>query len=784
MILWTKRILLTEFKNALTVLNNGVTMKVPPVKHKTLSDSSWYAIAVSLLVLLIVTGGYALIRQQKYFILREKADEIATIADLKASQLVQWRKERFAEGASIRANGMISSHIYDHLSGRNRVDVRQEFKHWLNSLIDLGEYSKGTLFRPTGEIIASDSAFTLPAASHYFELISEAARDGELILSDFHQDTPGVPYDINLAIPIMYSSGPDNRCIAVLILEIDPTKRLYPLIKSWPTASSTAETLLVKRESNNVVFLNDLRFATNASGPLVLPLSQKALPAARAALGLEGDFRGTDYRGISVLSAVRVIPGTRWGMVTKIDVSEALEPLSDTILMVTSLGSVMIVAIILGIYLWGTRRKAETLERLVEIEQKHNSELMKSEESLTRSRDYHQKLLEVFPSLIWRSGVDARCNYFNQTWLAFTGHTFEEEIGDGWMNGVHPEDLERCRSTYLEAFQARRSFEIEYRLRFNDGSYRWIRDHGCPYDNPEGDFNGYIGSGYDITDQKNAEHELRNVHTHLEHQILERTDDLSMINSLLRQEIAEREKLEQKLLNAKRLEAIGQIAGGVAHEVRNPLNAILTITEALFREREIEGNPEFKPYIHHIRTQVKRLVHLMNDLLDLGRTIPTTNLQPMSLYELCRESLDLWKSTGSSPSRKGVLTSDNDDISFQIMVDGPKFQQVLFNLLENAGWHSSADGKILIQMTHNRTEPHDGMAVIRVIDSGAGIAEERLPFVFDPFYTDRKGGTGLGLALVRHFVENMDGNVRIWNNSPSPGCTVEVRIPLVRKGQQ
>jgi PAS domain S-box-containing protein len=444
-------------------------------------------------------------------------------------------------------------------------------------------------------------------------------------------------------------------------------------------------------------------------------------------------------------------------------------------------GVVVIITMILGVFLWGIRRKAEMLHKIVVFEQKLNHELQLSEEALTKSRDYHLKLLEIFPALVWRSGTDARCDYFNQTWLAFTGRTLEQEQGDGWADGVHPDDLERCFTTYMDAFQAQRSFEMEYRLRFNDGSYHWINDHGCPYYDLNGAFAGYIGSCYDIDIQKNAESDLQGIHTHLEQQILERTRDLSEINSLLRREIAEREQLEKRLLSAKRLEAIGQIAGGVAHEVRNPLNAILTITEALFREKEVAINPEFEPFILHIRTQVNRLVQLMNDLLDLGRTIPATNLQPIPLYQSCRETLDLWKSSGMSTNKMGLLTSDNDDITILVLADGLKLQQVFFNLLENAGHHTADGSNVTMKLTHNGSDPPDGMAIVQVIDQGTGIAEDKLQHVFDPFYTDRKGGTGLGLALVRHFIENMGGSVRIWNNSPLPGCTVEVCIPLYRE---
>jgi PAS domain S-box-containing protein len=748
----------------------------PPVKTAK-SDYAWYLLTLVFFITIVLGAGYGLIQQQKQFILDEKRKELATIADLKTSQLVQWRKERFAEAASIRANSMMAHRINQYINGNDKAKIRLEFKHWMANLIDLGGYSKGILFTPGGEIIASGPELKTPLSRHYFAMVAETAREQELLLTGFHSDKADDPPEINLAIPIILLGSAPSRCIAVLVLDIDPAKRLFPLIQSWPTSSSTAETLLVQREGDSVHFLNQLRYQKKSAIPFKLPLTLDKIPAVRAVLGQEGSFEGRDYRNEAVLSATRSIPGTEWWLVAKVDVSEVMAPLSKSIWVVSFVGVIVVFTMSLGALLWSIRRKAKTLLAQFEIEQQHTLELKRSEDALTRSRDYHSKLLDIFPSLVWRSGTDARCDYFNQTWLAFTGRTLTQELGDGWIDGVHPDDLERCIAIYREAFQARHAFKMEYRLRYNDGSYRWINDHGTPYNSVDGTFSGYIGSCYDINLQKEAEYKLTDIHSGLEEEIRKRTRDLTEINSLLINEISERKRLEQHLLRAKRLEAIGQIAGGVAHEVRNPLNAILTITEALFREKEVASNPEFEPFIHHIRTQVNRLVHLMNDLLDLGRTIPTADLQPISLYEVCRETLVLWKSSGMSKNKRAALSSNNDDISIHVLSDGLKLQQVFFNLLENAGNHTPDGSRIMIILIQNSPDIPDGMAAVRVIDQGTGIPEEKLPYVFDPFYTDRKGGTGLGLALVKHFVENMGGTVRIWNNNPPPGCTVEVLIP-------
>jgi diguanylate cyclase (GGDEF)-like protein/PAS domain S-box-containing protein len=113
----------------------------------------------------------------------------------------------------------------------------------------------------------------------------------------------------------------------------------------------------------------------------------------------------------------------------------------------------------------------------------------------------YENIVENAPSLIWRAGTDTKLNYFNQTWLKFTGRTMEQEYGDGWATGVHTDDLERCASTYLENFKARTPFDMEYRLRRADGEWRWINNRGVPFYTQQGEFAGYIGVCVDVTDQ-------------------------------------------------------------------------------------------------------------------------------------------------------------------------------------------------------------------------------------------------------------------------------------------
>jgi PAS domain S-box-containing protein len=140
----------------------------------------------------------------------------------------------------------------------------------------------------------------------------------------------------------------------------------------------------------------------------------------------------------------------------------------------------------------------------------------KDEKIMVDALDGYLAVFDHLPTLMWRSGTDAKCNYFNQSWLAFTGRSMEEEIGDGWVIGVHPEDLDRCVSTFLTAFEKHEAFEMEYRLRHHSGEYRWILDIGRPFNDAHGAFAGFIGTCFDLTEKKELENALTQANDALE----------------------------------------------------------------------------------------------------------------------------------------------------------------------------------------------------------------------------------------------------------------------------
>jgi diguanylate cyclase (GGDEF)-like protein/PAS domain S-box-containing protein len=137
----------------------------------------------------------------------------------------------------------------------------------------------------------------------------------------------------------------------------------------------------------------------------------------------------------------------------------------------------------------------------------HKAKLAVAE--LRRSEENLRVLAKNESVLIWLAGPDKLCTYFNQVWLEFTGRDMAQELGEGWAEGIHPDDRESCLHAYILAFDARRPFTLEYRLRHHSGEYRWIVDHGVPRYGSKGEFLGYIGSGVDIDDKKESEAQLQ-----------------------------------------------------------------------------------------------------------------------------------------------------------------------------------------------------------------------------------------------------------------------------------
>ncbi|NML46187.1 PAS domain-containing protein [Ramlibacter sp. G-1-2-2] len=350
----------------------------------------------------------------------------------------------------------------------------------------------------------------------------------------------------------------------------------------------------------------------------------------------------------------------------------------------------------------------------------------------------YRLLVEHSPVLLWRAGLDAKCDYFNETWLAFTGRSMAQELGDGWAGGVHPDDLQRCVAYYLDYFHRRQAFEMEYRLRRHDGAYRWIFDRGVPFTDDSGVFAGFIGSCIDVDERRQGEDA---------------------------QQRQAREQLELARDFEKWILAI------VSHDIRDPLNAIGLAAQVLARTGAAAAPGQKQAEV--ITRAVGRIRHIVGDLLDLSREREGAGIavdpQPTDLRALCQHIIDELR----------ALAVDRP-ISFDCEVDGrgawdeQRILQALSNLASNAVQHGTPGSPVGLRLTG------DAQRVALEVHNEGEIPAEVLPRIFEPFGSGRQHGgrgegLGLGLFIAKAIAEAHGGGLEV--DSPPGGTTFRMVLP-------
>jgi len=290
----------------------------------------------------IVAAGYFYYRNYEKHYRSEVERQLFAIAELKVGELVQWRKERLGDAGSLFKNAPFAALVRRFFEQPEDVDARRQLQGWIGKIQTSHQYDHVFLLDARGieRLAVPDSSEPVPV--HLADNAVKVLHSGQVTFLDFHRDAPDRPIYLGVLVPILDESEASPP-LGVLVLRIDPATYLYPLLQRWPTPSLTAETLLVRREGNEVVFLNELRFQKNTALTLRAPLDQKALPAARAALGQEGVMEGIDYRGVPVVAALRVIPDSPWSLVARMDAAEVYAPLRERLWqMVVLIGAVLL----------------------------------------------------------------------------------------------------------------------------------------------------------------------------------------------------------------------------------------------------------------------------------------------------------------------------------------------------------------------------------------------------------------------------------------------------------
>ncbi len=343
----------------------------------------WYLVLLFLLLSVAIgTAGYSFYQNQKGSLRQKEWDQLSAIADSKVKEIVNWRKERVADAAAIFNNPLISVHFEKFLNDP-AFPSRQEISNWLSSLREYLQYESILLLDGKGTVRLSfpqEPGTIGPTAT---SLALESMQKREVIFSDLYRDEMTHAICLDLFVPVLAPKAKDRIPVGVLILRIDPLQYLFPLIQSWPTPSQTSEALLVRREGEEGVYLNELRHQKDTALTLRFRLREAQLPAAMALRGQEGIVEGIDYRGIPVLAVVRWVPGSPWFLVSKVDQEEIYAPVRQRAWFTAMLVSLLIVGTGLGVgLLW----RGQVLRERMQFEEglkKANVELEKRVEERT-----------------------------------------------------------------------------------------------------------------------------------------------------------------------------------------------------------------------------------------------------------------------------------------------------------------------------------------------------------------------------------------------------------------
>ena len=362
-----------------------------------------------------------------------------------------------------------------------------------------------------------------------------------------------------------------------------------------------------------------------------------------------------------------------------------------------------------------------------------------------RERDL-SLIIETIPALVWCASPDGELTYVNQRILDYTGASLGELAQTGWVNFLNPDDVQQTLTMWTNAVRTGNRHDVQYRLRRRDGVYRWFHVLGQAMLDAEGRVKQWYGLLLDIDDRKNVEEALR--------------------------------RTETRLSQAAQIATVGELAASIAHEINQPLAAIVTNAQVCLRwlMRDVPNLEEAREAAKYIARDGKRA----GDVISRIRALVRNTGSEKALLDINQAIEEVVHLTEDEALRKGVVprTELAADLPF-VLGDRVQLQQVLLNLIINGveAMSSVADEprELLVYSRLHESK----QVLVGVQDFGVGIKPENLKKIFDPFYTTKSQGMGMGLAISRSIVENHGG--RLWAiQNEGPGATFQFTLSQYR----
>lgn len=691
----------------------------------------WTLAFVAMAVAVIAAVGVWSYRSQEAQARESVESTLLSVAKMKARDITLWRSERLGDAFDLTQNSFLVGALL-RWQAAPEASSRDELLAYFQSTRNHHGYAGYMVVDPQGKALLLENGHTEIASPEERAAIDAAVRTREPVLSDLFRSSDAHKLVclsvVTPVFPAEHALQPAPACL--IILRIDAAEYLYPLIQTWPTPSQSAETTLVRREGDSVLFLSDLRRYPDAALGLRIPLSLTNEPSVMAVLGKTGFVQGEDFSGEGVFSAIEPIPGTNWFLTTKMDRSEALTEWRPRSLSILVLFAALVCAVIAAGVLLHVRTTAVAA---------HDRSQAKKAMSLERERSAHiyQELAAIVDSAedaIISENLNGIITSWNPGAQRMFGYSAEEMIGKSVMLLISQEKreeelrvLERIRTSRLVS-------HLETTRVRKDGGQIDVSIMVSPILNENGEVEGASKILRDIGDRMRAEAEIRQLNASLEQRVTERTAELTAAN-----------------------EELDSFAYAVSHDLRAPLRAMSGFSQALVEDFSTALPDDANVYLEQITLASQHMSRLIDGLLTLSRstrgTLRRDAIDVSAMCERVRGELEL-----TAPDRpvtweiESGLTARGD----------PRMVEVLIhNLLENA-WKYTTGTKAPRIRFFSTTE--GGATCFNVADNGAGFDMDHVGILFKPFQRlhrqEEFPGIGIGLATVQRIVHRHGGQIR------------------------